>query len=357
MTIIRTAIIGQGRSGRDIHAAALSELGERFAITDVVEALPDRRARAAEELGCRVHDDYRELLGRDDIDLVVNASYSMQHVPITLELLEAGLNVLCEKPLARRVADVDRLIAAAEANDVTLAIFQQSRYAPYFEQVRDVVASGVLGRPVQISIAFNGYARRWDWQCLQSMDGGNLLNTGPHPLDQALQFLPEDVEPKVLCRMDRANTFGDAEDYVKLILTAPDQPLIDVEISSCSAYPVPTYRVMGTRGGLTGTMTEINWRWYDEASAPEQTLQRSPLRGEDGTPRYCSEQLEWHEGHWTVPEEQKNLFATISRRFYTMLYAHLVEGAALEITPQQVRRQVAVIEESHRQNEMSRLDD
>ena len=50
-------------------------------------------------------------------------------------------------------------------------------------------------------------------------NGGNLMNTGPHPLDQALQLFGEGM-PRVACFMDRANTLGDAEDFVKVILSA-----------------------------------------------------------------------------------------------------------------------------------------
>ncbi|MDI9498804.1 MAG: Gfo/Idh/MocA family oxidoreductase [Bacillota bacterium] len=357
MNPIRTAIIGQGRSGRDIHGLALPQLGDLYRITDIVEELPERRARAEREFGCRVHADYRALLGRDDIDLVVNASYSCQHVPLTLELLEDGQNVLCEKPLARTAADVDRLIAAAEKSGAKFAIFQQSRFSPAYQQVRRVLESGILGRPVQITIAYSGFARRWDWQTLQSMHGGNLLNTGPHPVDQALTFFAPDVMPEVRCRMDRANTFGDAEDFVKLSLSAPDAPLVEVEISSCSAFPVPTYRIQATRGGLEGSLTELKWRWFDECEAPRQTLQRAPLSGEDGTPRYCGEELPWQSGSWTVPEEQSDLFLTMSFAFYRMLHAHLTADAPLAVTPQQVRRQIAVMEICHMQNPLSRLDD
>ena len=47
----------------------------------------------------------------------------------------------------------------------------------------------MLGRIVQVSLSFSGFARRWDWQTLQEYKGGNLLNTGPHPMDQAMRLL------------------------------------------------------------------------------------------------------------------------------------------------------------------------
>ncbi|HHT26415.1 MAG TPA: Gfo/Idh/MocA family oxidoreductase [Firmicutes bacterium] len=351
MKQLRVAIIGQGRSGRNIHGRYLLSDPERFKVVAAVDELEERRVRAASEYeGCDTYADYRELLGRKDIDLVVNSSYSHLHVPISIDLLNHGFNVLCEKPLARTVEEVDRVAEAAEKSGKVFAVFQQSRYAPYFQQVKKVVDSGVLGRIVQISIAFNGFARRWDWQCIQDMYGGNLLNTGPHPVDQALQFFGQDTMPRVLCFMDRVNTFGDAEDYVKLILSGPGKPVIDLEISSCCAYPHFTYNIQGSQGGLNGNMKHIDWKYFKPEEAPEQKLISEPLFKEDRTPAYCGEKLTWYEESWDVPERQSDLFHTISGAYYSMLYKTLTEGAPLEVTLEQVRQQIAVIEECHRQN-------
>jgi predicted dehydrogenase len=347
--VICVGIIGQGRSGYDIHARHL-RTDKRYRIAAVAELLADRRAQAEQELGAAAYADYRDLLKRQDLDLVINTAPSHLHVPISLEALAAGHNVLCEKPLARRAAEVDQLVAASQKAGKLLAIFQQSRFAPYFQQVRKVIHSGVLGRIVMIKVAANGFGRRWDWQTLQEYNGGNLLNTGPHPLDQALQLFGPGT-PKVFCLMDRANTFGDAEDHVKLILTGEGRPTIDLEISSCCAYPLYTYQVYGTRGGLTGTTTEIKWKHFRPERAPKRELTREPLPGR----QYCGEKLPWVEKTWTVPKSLANTFAHMSRQFYGHFYKTLTEGAPLVITPEHVRQQIAVIEECHRQNPLSRL--
>ena len=345
---IRVAIVGQGRSGRDIHGAYLSQ-DPRFRIVAVVDPIEDRRERAQREYGCEVFDHHRTLLKRKDLDLIVNATPSKFHVPISLEFLKAGFNVLCEKPLASRARDVDRLIAASAKSGKVLAIFQQSRFAPYFQQVRKVIASGVLGDVVQISIAFNGFSRRYDWQTLTEEMGGNLLNTGPHPLDQALQLFGADVMPKVTCFMRNATSCGNAEDHVMLILSGEGRPLIDLEISSCCGYPTSTYNVYGTRGGLKGGMSGMTWKYYEAKTARKLKLIRTPISKPDGAPAYCSDSLTWTEQTWNVPKDQ-DLFNCMSRSFYSMLHKTLTTGAPLLITPQQVRQQIAVIEECQRQN-------
>lgn len=353
MKTIRAAIIGQGRSGRDIHGKHMLIDG-RYEIAAVVDELDFRRERAAREYGCDVCENYKQLYGRNDIDVVVNASYSHQHAPITLDLLRHGFNVLSDKPFAGSVEQVDDIVLTAKQHGRKVAAFQQSRFAPYYEKVLSVIASGVLGRIVQVNVAFSGFQRRWDWQTLQENTAGSLFNTGPHPLDQALNLLGnDDLMPDVLCRMDRANTFGDAEDYVKLILTARNHPLIDIEVSSCDAYPSYTYKIQGTRGGLKGSMTQIDWRYFSEGEAPERHLVRESLRDAEGLPMYCSEKLTWVEESWR--SEDARVFTYAVRRYYDHLYDFLVSDIAMPVTIPQVRRQIAVIEECHRQNPLPRL--
>lgn len=351
MKQLKVGIIGQGRSGYSIHVHSLSQMTDMFTIVAVSDPIEERMNEARERNGATGYTDYRDLIARDDLDLVVNASPSHLHVAITKEALLAGRNVLCEKPMARTAAEADEVISLAKRHKRFFDVFQQSRFAPYFAKVREVIDSGVLGRVVMIKVAFNGFSRRWDWQTLQEYNGGNLLNTGPHPVDQALELFGPDEMPRVTCFMDRANTCGDAEDFVKLILSGDGHPLIDVEISSCDAYPLYTYHVHGEHGGLTGDMKRINWKYYAPAEAPSQKLQRQPLPGR----QYCREDLPMHEESWEIPPSESNLFDTMAGKYYRNLYAALTEGAEMTVKPQQVRRQIAVMEECHRQCPLSRL--
>ncbi len=350
MEQIRIAILGQGRSGRDIHGLHLKKDTERFKVVAVVDQMDIRRERARTEYGCDVYSDYHEILDRKDIDLVVNSFPSHFHYPVTKDLLEHGFNVLCEKPFVPTVEEYDILVSIAREKGLKLLVFQQSRFAHYFQKVKEVIASGELGRIVHIGIQFNGFARRWDWQCCLEYNGGNLANTGPHPLDQALNLLDYyDGMPQVFCHMDRCNTFGDAEDYVKLILKAPDRPIIDLDISSCDAYPCYTYKVEGTRGTLKGTMAHIDWKFFKAEEAPEQHLIRETLTmGEEKLPAYCSETLKWYEKSWDGDPQAP--FIAAVQTYYDQIYLLFTEGREHDIKLNQVRQQLAIIREAHRQN-------
>ena len=211
MKKLNLAIIGQGRSGKDIHGKfCRSELNTHFTVKYVVDEDARRRA-VSEEIypGCRTFADYRELFALTDVDLVVNATYSDLHYPVTKDLLQHKFNVLVEKPMARTRFECDDLIKTAKDNGVLLAVFQQSFYAPYYQKIKQIVDSGVLGTPMQVNIVFSGFTRRWDWQTLQRSVGGGLYNTGPHPVGLALGFLDFSPETKVVySRLGKAMTSG-----------------------------------------------------------------------------------------------------------------------------------------------------
>lgn len=351
MKKLRVAIIGQGRSGRDIHGAFFrSEHNDKFEVVAVVDALADRRERARSEYGCDVYADHRELYGREDIDLVVNSTFSHLHYPVSMDLLTHGFNVVVEKPFSAHKEECEAMIRAAKEHNVMLCVFQQSHFAPYYRRIRELLDSGVLGRPVQVGIHFNGFARRWDWQCSQRFYGGSLRNTGPHPLEQALDILDMDELPTVVSRLDSVNSFGDAEDYVKILMLAPGKPVIDLEISSCDAYNEGVlYNIQCARGSLKATMNHITYQYFVPENEPEQQLVLEPLRKADGTPAYCSEQLTWHKEEEDVVGSS---FDAAVKAYYDNIYAHLTEGAELVIKPEKIAQQIELIEEVHRQNPM-----
>lgn len=348
MKKLNVAIIGQGRSGRDIHGRYfLSEAGkERYNVVAVADKIEARRARAAQEYGCDVYEDYMDILKRDDIDVVVNSTFSHLHYPVTMDALRHGKNVVSEKPFSKFAIECEDMIRTAKENNVTLTVFQQSRIAPYFTRICEILDSGKLGDIAQITIHFSGYSRRWDWQTSRRYYGGCLLNTVPHPLDQALHLLNTDDLPNVFSVLKRVNSAGDAEDYAKVILTAPNRPLIDLEISPADAYNDFTYRIHGSRGSLTATLSKIKWKYFDEKPMPAFTFE--PLVGADGlSPAYCSEKLTWNEFEEDMTGSPFDYAPT---KYYENLYNHLVNGEEILIKPEKIVQQIRVIELIHAQN-------
>lgn len=348
---LRVGIGGYGRSGCDIHARWLREAGGRYKIVAVSDELPERRAEAAGDFGCAVYRDYRKLIEETEMDLFVNALPSFLHSKGAIEALEAGHNVVCEKPAARTVKDFDKMVAAAQKAGRLFAPFQNSRFYPFFQKMREVIASGVFGEIMHIQTIWGGFGRRWDWQTRQDMGGGNLLNTGPHPVDHAVMLFGKE-QPKVFCRMRSIQPFGgDAEDFCAVTLYGDNAPVIEILLSSYLAYPMgEMYNISGTYGGMAGGPAGLQWKYFDPKKAPKQKM----WKGWSENRRYCGESLPWVEKSWKPRPTKHDAFQLNSRAFYNNIYDVLVNGAELVVKPEQVRRQIAIIEECHRQNPLTK---
>jgi predicted dehydrogenase len=344
--ILNVGIAGYGRSGHGIHAHWLRQAQDKFRIVAVSDALPERRKDAADEWKCPVFADYREMLETTKMDLFINALPSFLHPDGTVLGFESGNHVVCEKPLGRTVKQFDRMWTAAKKAKKTFLPFQNSRFYPFFGKMREIIDSGVLGEILHIRSVWSGFGRRWDWQTLQESDGGNLLNTGPHPMDHAIMLFGQKT-PKVFCQMRSIQPFGgDAEDFCAVTLYGPGSPMIEILVSSYVSYPLgEQYNVFGTLGGLSGNPQQLKWKYFDPAKAPKQTLWQpwSLNRG------FCTEKLPWEEYTWTLQKDLDD-FQYNSRAFYNNVHDVLVNGVEQVVRPEEVRRQIAVMEECHRQN-------
>lgn len=338
-SIVRVGIAGLGRAGWNIHARTLEPSADKWQVVAVCDPDAGRQQEAAARFGCRAYSALDRMLADEDIELVVVAVPSQLHAEYSIAAMEAGKHVIVEKPMAGKLSDVDKMIEVASETGRILTVNQNSRHKPSFVKVCEVIDSGVLGRILQIRMAFHRFSRRWDWQTLREFDGGILNNQGAHVVDRALLLLG-DVEPQVLCRMERTPLYsGDAESHVKILLLGDSGPVIDIELTTACAYPQDSWHIMGTQGGLTGTEQMLLWRYFEPASLPPRPVDRRPTPDRS----YNREDTPWREETFDCSADGDPGYGKV----YADLYASLREDAPLAITPQSVRRQIAVIQKCH----------
>ena len=352
MKKLNLAVIGQGRSGKDIHGKYYTgDKNVYYNVKYVVDADEYRRTVAKDMYpGCETLTDYRELLDKTDIDVVVNASYSEYHYSITEDLLNHGFNVLVEKPFARTRYECDRLIKLAEDNGVVLAVFQQSNYAPINTFAKEVIESGKLGDIKQISIRYNGFARRWDWQTLQYKVAGGLYNTGPHPVCLGLSLIDFAPDYKVVySKLDTLLTSGDSDDFAKIIIEAPGKPVVDIEVTSADAYSDYNLKLIGSRGTYKSTTLKYKMTYIVDGENPERPVVHTFLENEERNPAYCSEQLVKHveEGDFVG-----DAFTVGTPALYEDLYYRITEGRPMYVTADMAAEVISVIETAHANNPM-----
>ncbi|MDQ3702187.1 MAG: Gfo/Idh/MocA family oxidoreductase [Chloroflexota bacterium] len=336
---IRVGIAGLGRSGWNIHVKTLQAFPEQYRVVAVADIDPARQREAQETVRCRAYGDVADLIRDDAVEVIVVATPNHLHTAHSVAALEAGRHVICEKPFALSLADADRALAAAARADRLIVPFQNRRYEPHFQKVLEIVQSGVLGTVLLVRLAWHSFGRRWDWQTLLDKGAGSLANNGPHMLDHAVHFLGAG-EPEIFADLRNGLSSGDAEDHAKIVLKTPGGPTIDLELTSCAAFPQDRWMIMGTAGGLRGTTTALRWQWIDWSTMPARPV--DPASTPDRS--YNREALHWHEETWegTSKGEDDN------RAFYHDLYGTLRQDQPLKITPQSARRYVAILEHCRR---------
>ena len=184
----RVAIIGCGLIG----AKRAKSLGESTLVA-CCDAIPDRAAALARACGATSQSDWRDVIAREDVDIVIVATTNESLAPIALAAIEAGKHVLVEKPGARSVGEIEPLITAAKARDVRVRVGFNHRYHPALQKARELIDDGACGDLMFVRGRYGhggriGYDKEWRADPALA-GGGELIDQGVHVIDLARWFL------------------------------------------------------------------------------------------------------------------------------------------------------------------------
>lgn len=185
---IRVGIIGTG-FGASLHLSALRE-NPAFDTVAICSRRPERARAAALDHGIPRHlADYREIVREPGIDAIIVASPPHLHHTMAIAALEAGKHVLCEKPMARNLAEARDMQRIAERAGTVAMVNNQLRFLPVRVRIRELIAEGYIGEPHAASVVVHRsslndpHDRPWGWLMEQEKAGGMLGATGAHYLD------------------------------------------------------------------------------------------------------------------------------------------------------------------------------
>lgn len=334
---LAVGISGLGRAGWDLHVRTLRGIGLPFRIAAVCDDLADRREEARSSLGARAYSSFEELATDEEVELMVVAVPSSAHAEQAVRGLEAGKHVLVEKPVATNLEEARMMYKVAAKQDRLLVASQNLRFDAGFMKIREIVESGRLGRLIEVRVTWHAFKRRWDWQTLRRLGGGALANDGTHVIDQVLLLVEQEL-PSAFCRLAHTPlSLGDAEDYVKIVLSGPAAPIVDLEFTNACAYSGDQWLIMGTRGSLAGGHGKYRARYIDPLLLERRTLSDEPTAGRS----YNKEELPWTEETVDVSSET---YTMSHQRLYWAVYRALREGASSPVPPDSVLRQMETIE-------------
>ncbi|TMV52157.1 Gfo/Idh/MocA family oxidoreductase [Paenibacillus mesophilus] len=229
-------------------------------------AVCDANENRAEEFGIKhnvkAYTDYEKLLADPDIDVVCLCTPSGMHAEQTIMAAEAGKHIVCEKPMAIKLSDADRMVEACEVMGVKLATIFPRRMSPASRFVKKLLDDGKLGK---LSLC-SGYVKFYrdqnyydsaGWRGTWAMDGGGaMMNQGIHTID-LLQWLAGRVESlHGYARSVLRNI--EVEDTAVVTLQFKSGALGSIEATT-TAYKQPDHRIVlhGDKGTIVLTGDEI----------------------------------------------------------------------------------------------------
>ncbi|MEJ3403978.1 Gfo/Idh/MocA family oxidoreductase [Rathayibacter sp. YIM 133350] len=249
---LRTAVIGFGTSGRVFHAPFLAANPE-YSLEVIVTADPER-SRQAHDLypNARIVPTAEEALA-EGLDLVVVGAPPAAHVDLADAALEAGSNVVVDKPFAVTAAEGAALIEKAEERGLLLTVFQNRRWDGDFLTLRRLVDEGRLGTVRRFESRFEWWKpappATWKAETPVGAGGGILFDLGTHLIDQAITLFGgvDDIYAEVRSLREGAA----ADDDAFVALQHADGVVSHLWMNSLAPQFGPRFHVLGSEAGYT----------------------------------------------------------------------------------------------------------
>ena len=329
---IRVAVVGYGPSfnmGRH-HLAAMRHAGmSPVAVADID---PTRLTAAAEEFpGIETYPSATDMLRQADVDLVGIITPHNTHADLALECLNAGKHVVTEKPFALTTDECDRMIAAADANDVMLSTYHNRHWDGCALEAIKRVESGLIGDIVRVEAHSGSYGKPRDWwRSSKSISGGVAYDRGAHFLEYALQLVPGSEIAEVTGFAKTGfwgprTAWGEdgTEDEFFAVVRFRDGKWLTLCITRIDSNPKKGWlEVTGTRGSYI--FDHQGWEAVVQEADGALCRRNGPSPASEG---------------W---------------RFYQNIADHLMRGEALVITPQWARRPIQILDLAGRSAEQGR---
>ena len=244
---VRLAVIGYGGMGA-WHTKKVAKLPE-IELAGIYDIKPERIA-LAQENGIFTYDSPETLLADPTVDLVTVAVPNHLHRDICVAAMDAGKNVICEKPVAMNSRELQEMIDAANRNGVLFTVHQNRRWDEDFRIIRKLYEENTLGRIFRIESRTHGSRGiPGDWRNQKQYGGGMLMDWGVHLLDQILWMLPGKIR-SVYAQMSYV-TNEDCDDGFTAQLQFDNDVVVEVQVATSNFISLPRWYVLGENGTVS----------------------------------------------------------------------------------------------------------
>ncbi len=251
-SVIRFGVIGYGLWGRHHAAAIASTPGATLAaIACGTETSAAAAARDFPDVPAGIGE--RDVLARAEVDAVAIVTPNHSHTGIGVAALEAGKDVLMEKPLAITRDGCDRLIAAARASGRVLSVGHQLRLSEQYGRVKSLIDAGDVGAPVYVGFSLFRFPFRpgsQGWRYDPARVGSWLLEETVHVFDFVIWYFERVGPPRSVLALGDTHRGAGLSDNVTAILRFPGEAHAVITQTLAAFEYHQTLHVVGTEGSI-----------------------------------------------------------------------------------------------------------
>jgi len=337
METINTGITAFGMSGQVFHAPFIST-NPHFKLCKILERNKElSKERYPNAIIVRSFD---ELVHDPELELIIINTPDSTHYEYARQALEAGKNIIVEKPFTSTVEQGEKLIALAKDRGLMLSVYQNRRWDGDYLTVKEILSKGLLGRLVEFESTFARYRnfiKPDTWKETGKSGGGLTYNLGSHLIDQAIQLfgMPEAIYAEI----DTIRTNGKVDDYFLIHFIRPllaPEVKVTLKASYLMREAEPRFTLHGTLGSyvkygvdnqeaalMNGTLpNQLHW---GEEKPKEWGLLHTEMNGIEVRKKYPS-----------IPGNYGG--------FYENIYEHLRLGEPLKTDARDILNVIKVIE-------------
>jgi predicted dehydrogenase len=253
--MLKMGILGMGKMG-EYHAGWMTTENQ-LELVAVCERKPDRVEELKKKFNARFYTDCDAFLLDKDVEFVVIVTTHESHEELTVKALNAGKHVIVEKPMSMTHDSTQRMIAAAEKNNRHLFVHQSSRWDRDFLLLKQMIASGKLGKILSIESNVTLCDAGWPewgiegsanpWRIKSEYGGGMLFDWGPHLVDEILLLMNTDPL-SVYGFLQKGVWSTEVDDYFLCILRFENDVVCKIQCSNNARLAAPRWFVIGTKG-------------------------------------------------------------------------------------------------------------
>lgn len=247
---LNVGLIGFGMAGEVLHAPLISSVAGLKLYKVYARRSEQQSILRARYPAATIVTDVQDIFSDSDVDLVVIATSNDVHFSLTKAALSAGKHVVVEKPFTNTVEEANELIEVAKSQGKLLSVFHSARWHSDYLTVKEVIASGALGRLVTMEIRydrFRNYLRPHAWREDDLPGSGIWFDLGAHLIDQTLQLFGK---PQALFASLRKMREGvGAVDDFEVLFYYP-QLKVSLKGSMLVKEPTPRFALYGTEGAF-----------------------------------------------------------------------------------------------------------